>query len=132
MPRKERVDSLPCKEGSPYSPVVVIGNHYHFSGIIPELNEEWKLISPGDITFQVEQVLEKMKNLLEKCGLSLNDVYSVTVMMSGSLAYFSTMNELYLRAFADVEIKPRRKAFAVVELPFHAMVEIEFDAVKQD
>ncbi len=131
MPKKEIISSLQNKD-LPYSPVVKIGNHYHFSGLVPDINAAKQLSSPGDIITQTGQIITKMTALLNVCGLSLNDVYSVTIMLSGSMEHFATVNKLYVGAFSAVEIMPRRKAFAVVALPYDAMIEIEFDAVKQD
>jgi len=132
MPKKETVSSLLGGNELPYSPVVKIGNHFHFSGVVPKLDHEHKLVSPDDIAEQTKQVLEKIAVLLKACGLAPKDVYSATVMLSGSMQYFALVNKLYSEFFAEAEIKPRRKAFAVAGLPFDAMIEIEFDAVKQD
>ena len=132
MPKKETLSSLLGGNELPYSPVVKIGNHFHFSGIVPKLNYEHKLVSPGDIAEQTKQVLEKIAALLKGCGCTPNDIYSATVMLSGSMQHFALANKLYSEFFAEAEVKPRIKAFAVAGLPFDAMIEIEFDAVKQE
>jgi enamine deaminase RidA (YjgF/YER057c/UK114 family) len=131
MPKKETVASLLGGNGLPYSPVVIIGKHHHFSGVIPNV-ENRALVSPDDIHEQVKQIFVKIDDLLTACGLARNDVYSATVMLSHSMAHFGLVNEKYSEFFALAEIKPRRKAFAVAGLPFGALVEIEFDAVMQD
>ncbi len=115
----------------PYSAVTIVDGHYHFSGVVPDL-ENGELVSPGDIKAQTRQVLVKMKNLLEICGLSFKSIYDVTLMLGGSMDHFPKVNEIYAEAFAGSEIKPARKAFAVVELPFQAKVEIQFSAVPLD
>ncbi len=132
MPKKETAAALTGRNELPYSPVVKIGNHFHFSGVIPNIDEHNKLISPGDIVGQTRQVLQKIGALLKACGLTPNDVYSATLMLNGSMEHFPLVNKLYSEFFAEAEIKPRRKAFAVAGLPFDAMIEIEFDAVKQE
>jgi len=133
MPKKATVVGLESN-GAPYSPVVKIGNHYYFSGVIPNVvGIEKKPESPDNIEEQTRQVLAKIRNLLAKCGLTANDIYGVTLLLAGSTKNLSKVNEIYLELWPDHghDILPRRKAFAVEELPFGVMIEIEFEAINQ-
>jgi len=131
MPKIETVDSI-NNEKFPYSAVTKIGDYYHFSGVVPKLDKNNKLVSPGVIVNQTKEVLGKIVSLLKACGLSAKDIYGVTVMLVGTMDDFPEVNKIYAEFFTDVKIKPRRKAFAVAALPFDSMIEIEVDAVKQD
>jgi 2-iminobutanoate/2-iminopropanoate deaminase len=130
MPKIETIRGL-NNENAPYSAVVKIDKHYHFSGVVPKLNEKNEIESPEDIGLQTKEVLDRISGLLEACGLTPKNVYGATVMLGGSMAGFATVNKVYSDFFAGVKIKPRRKAFAVAELPFKALVEIEIDAVEE-
>lgn len=129
MPKKTRPFEVE-NPNLPYSPVVQIGNHFHFSGVVPKLGADNKPEAPT-ARLQAAEILWKMKSLLEKCGLTFNDLFHVTIMLSGSMEGYKSVNEEYSTALKDVEIKPARKCFAVAGLPFGALVEIEFEAVKQ-
>ncbi|MFA5163279.1 MAG: Rid family hydrolase [Patescibacteria group bacterium] len=129
MPKKEIVFTFPGDDKLPYSTVVKIGDHYHFSGVVPEVSDG-RLASPGDVESQINEVFKKIKHNLSLCGLRREDVYSATVMLSGSMQHFPLVNKIY-SDFFNVSIKPRRKAFAVAALPFGAEIEIEIDAIKQ-
>lgn len=128
MPAKEIPEGVTeVKVVGPYSPVVRIGNHFHFSGVIPDLSHA------GDPTLtQAREVLNKMHDLLAACGLGFGDVYSVTIMFAVNMDAFPEVNKAYADVFTGVEIMPRRAAFAVAALPFGVKIEIVFDAVKQD
>jgi len=67
--------------------------------------------------------------MLDAVGLTPNDVYSATVMLSGDISSYSYLNKAWGGFFSSCPIKPRRKAFAVAALPFGALIEVEFDAV---
>ncbi len=129
MPKKQL--PIAADNSLPFSPVVQIGNHFHFSGTVPNLGEDKKPIS-GTLALQTEEVLAKMKKSLSDCGLSFNDLFHVTIMLSGSMDGYNEVNKIYSEALKEVEIKPARKAFAVAGLPFGALIEIEYEAVKQD
>jgi 2-iminobutanoate/2-iminopropanoate deaminase len=115
----------------PYSPVVRIGNHFHFSGVIPSLRSDNVPQCPY-AKGQAREIMVNMEYLLKKCGLTFNDLFHVTIMLSGSMDAYKDVNEVYSEALKDVEIKPARKCFAVAGLPFGALVEIEFEALKQN
>lgn len=131
MPKKQ-IPFEPEVSGLPFSPVVQIGNHFHFSGTLPAIKDK-KPVSQT-LVEQTREVLEKMKAMLEKCGLSLNDIFHATIMLSGNMDGYDEVNAIYSETLkeAGAEIMPARKAFAVAGLPFGALIEIEYEAVKQD
>ncbi|MCX6798109.1 MAG: Rid family hydrolase [Candidatus Falkowbacteria bacterium] len=141
MPKKQIPEGLKdIKPTGPYSPVLQIGGHHHFSGILPDLGKDNRPTSP-DITQQTSQIMKKIKDLLEKCGLTFNDIFGATIMIKALDEEsfdeaLTRVNYVYANALSlpmeEVEILPRRKAFGVSALPCHALVEIEIDAVKQD
>ncbi len=114
----------------PYSVCVKLGDINYFSGTLPNIGNDKKLISI-DVSEQTRQIIAKMKKYLEECRLSLNDVFGVTIMLK-SMDDYTVVNEIYAEAFKDVLIKPRRKTFGVAGLPFGALIEIEFEASPQE
>jgi len=103
----------------PYSPVVRAGDWVITSGQIGML--EGKLIS-GGVVAQTKQALANIKALLESEGLSITDVAKTTVFLR-HMRDFALMNDAYAEFFG--EHRPARSAFAVVELPALALVEVE-------
>ena len=131
MPKKQIFTIFPSDYSLPYSPVVKVGDHYHFSGIIPDVLDG-KMADAESIEKQIGQVFNKIDLHLVACGLKRDDIYSATVMFSGSMDHFALFGRIYSEFFIGIAIKPRRKAFAVAALPFGAAIEIEIDAVKQE
>lgn len=117
----------------PYSAVNQIGNHFHFSGQIPNLDENKKLTS-SDLAEQTREVLAKIKDMLDKCGLKANDMFDVIILFIGEADAYQTVNQVYAAWLEEegAEDKPNRVAYGVAWLPFGASVEIKFNAVKQD
>lgn len=130
MPKKVRPFEVENKN-LPYSPVVQIGNHFHFSGVLPLLGTDNKPLAVS-AEQQSREILLKMEVLLKQCGLTFNDIFHATIMLAGSMEAYKGVNEAYSEQLKDVEIMPARKCFAVAGLPFGALVEIEFEAVKQE
>jgi 2-iminobutanoate/2-iminopropanoate deaminase len=105
----------------PYSQAVRAGDLLFCSGQIPLEPASGALLG-GDIRAQTERVLENLKALLAREGLSLAHVVKTTVFLA-SLADFAAMNEVYARYFtADF---PARSTVEVAALPKGAKVEIE-------
>jgi enamine deaminase RidA (YjgF/YER057c/UK114 family) len=130
MSKKQTLDKF-LNSKLPYSPVVIVDGNYLFSGVIPKVDDEHGVLVSTKIRNQIQEVLEKIKTLLADCGLSVNDIYGVTIMLAGSMKHFKLVNEMYIEFLSGVEVKPRRKAFAVAALPFDALIEIEFEATNQ-
>ena len=77
---------------------------------------------PGGVQAELRQAIANMSALLATQGASLRDVRKTTVFLRHMRDY-PLMNEVYAEAFP--EPYPARSAFAVSELPFVALVEIE-------
>ena len=103
----------------PYSPVVRAGDWLIISGQIGLVDGA---LAPGGIQAELRQAVANMSGLLQREGASLAAVRKTTVFLRHMRDY-SLMNETYAELFP--EPYPARSAFAVSELPFVALVEIE-------
>lgn len=130
MPIKTKPAAIAEMEApdQPFSTCVQIGKHFHFSGVVAP--DDSGAAFP-DENEQIIEVMQKMCTLLEVAGLTTDDVYSATIMLSGNMHLYPLVNNHWKAMFDSCEIKPRRKAFAVAALPFDCIIEIEFDAIDQ-
>jgi len=103
----------------PYSPIVRAGDWLIVSGQIGII--DGALVS-GGVEAEFRQAIANMRGLLEGEGSSLAAVRKTTVFLRHMRDY-SIVNEAYAELFS--EPYPARSAFAVSELPFVALVEIE-------
>ncbi|HVN51357.1 MAG TPA: RidA family protein [Acidimicrobiales bacterium] len=103
----------------PYSPIARAGDWLVVSGQIGLVDGA---LVPGGVQAELRQAIANMTRLLESQGSSLADVRKTTVFLRHMRDY-SLMNEVYAELFP--EPYPARSAFAVSELPFVALVEIE-------
>lgn len=103
----------------PYTPIVRAGDWLIVSGQIGLRDGE---VVPGGIRDEVAQAVANIGALLATEDAALGDVVKTTVYLRHMRDY-PLMNEAYIEAFGD--IRPARAAVAVVELPLHALVEIE-------
>jgi 2-iminobutanoate/2-iminopropanoate deaminase len=60
---------------------------------------------------------------LEEADSSLDEVVKATLFVM-DMSEFAALNEVWLETFSDP--LPTRSAFAVAELPYGALVEVEF------
>ena len=104
----------------PYSQAVGVDNLVFVSGQIPV--DPATGVMPDGIEAQTRQSLENIKHILVAAGLDFSNVVKSTVFLV-SMADFAGMNKIYAEYFS--EPYPARAAFAVVELPKGAQVEIE-------
>jgi len=79
------------------------------------------------VTNQTNQVLQKIKKILEKAGSKMEDVVKCNVYMK-NFDDFSEMNEEYATFF---QIPPARVTIEVSKLPKNALIEIDAIAVKE-
>ena len=103
----------------PYSPIVRAGQWLICSGQLGLVDGS---LVAGGLAAQVTQAIKNAASLLEGEGSSLADVVKTTVFLT-DMKDFAAMNDAYVAAFGDN--RPARSAFAVVGLPFGALVEIE-------
>lgn len=133
MPKKQIPEGFKNPSGALFSPVLQIGNHFHFSGLVPNLDENKKPIST-DLADQTREVLTKIKDGLSKCGLKPDDLFDVTISFIGQADEYNTINQVYADFLKteDIEDPPIRFATAAAWLPFGVLVEFKVIAVKQD
>jgi 2-iminobutanoate/2-iminopropanoate deaminase len=122
---KEVIYLSDADKGKPFSPAVRSGNTLYVSGTIGTDPETGAL--GADIREQTRLSLQRISNVLEAAGYSMEDVVRCTVMMS-DISYYTPVNEVYTQFFPSDP--PARKAFAVKDLPLGALVEIEATAVR--
>lgn len=103
----------------PYSPIVRAGDWLIVSGQIGLADGA---IARGGVEAEFRQAVANLAALLEGEGSSLADVRKTTVFLRHMRDY-SLVNAIYAELFT--EPYPARSAFAVAELPFVAIVEIE-------
>ncbi len=104
-----------------FSPAVRTGNLVFLSGQIGNKPGTLELV-PGGIGPETEQTLTNIKTLLEKIGLSMDDVVKCTVFLA-DIDDYKAMNEVYARFFP--KDPPARSAFATTGLALGARTEIE-------
>lgn len=110
----------------PFSPFVTRGNLIFTSGQV-YLTPEGKLLE-GSIQEQTKQVMENLKNVLEKAGSSFKDVVKTTIYVTDMLLY-GEINETYASYLS--EPYPARETVCVKELPLGARLEISMIAVRE-
>jgi 2-iminobutanoate/2-iminopropanoate deaminase len=109
----------------PFSNGVVVGNTLYLSG--QEALVDGKPI-PGGITAETEEVLNRIKKIVELAGFQMTDVVSVNVYLA-DIGDFAEMTRVYKTFFP--EPRPARTTVAVAGLGAHAHIEISAIAVKQ-
>ncbi len=111
----------------PYSPAVRAGDCIYVAGQISVDPVTQQVIS-GDVQVETRQVLTNIRNILEGCGASMNDVVRCGVYLVNA-ADFKPMNEVYAEFFG--EARPARTTIIVAALPLKdAKVEIDAIAYK--
>jgi 2-iminobutanoate/2-iminopropanoate deaminase len=103
----------------PYRPIVRAGDWLVVSGQIGIVDR--KLVS-GGVVDEVRQALENLAGLLASEGATIEQVVKTTLFLR-HMRDFPLVNEVYANFFGDH--RPARSTVAVVELPAHALVEIE-------
>jgi 2-iminobutanoate/2-iminopropanoate deaminase len=112
-------DKAPGAVG-PYSQAVRAGDLVFISGQIGLDPATGKMVE--GLENQVERVLENLKAIVEAAGGTMDSIVKATVLLQ-SMDDFKIMNGIYGRYFK--QDPPARAAFAVVDLPLGALVEIE-------
>ena len=119
---KERIntEAAPAAIG-PYSQGISTNGLVFVSGQLP-IDPSTGAFAGETIQEQTEQSIKNIQAILEKKGLSLDDVVKTTVLLK-DINDFAAMNEVYAKYFTGD--CPARSAFQVVALPKDALVEIE-------
>jgi 2-iminobutanoate/2-iminopropanoate deaminase len=103
----------------PYTPIVRAGDWLITSGQIGIA--DGKLIN-GGVVDELRQALANVRSLIEGEGATIEQITKTTVFLR-HMRDFSLINVEYAAFFGDH--RPARSAVAVVELPMHALVEVE-------
>lgn len=118
-PEVEYLDP-PGAEGRPFTEAVRVGNMLYLSGKIGSVPGQG--LVEGGIQPETRQVMENIKDALERYGSSMNRVVKCTVFLA-DIAEWSAMNEVYVTFFP--EHRPARSALGSSGLAVGARVEIE-------
>ena len=111
----------------PYSQAIRSGNTIYVSGQLP-IDPATGAFAGEDIAAQTRQSLTNVKAVLEKAGVTMDQVLKTTVFLS-DMNNFGAMNEVYATFFTEGSY-PSRSAVEVARLPKDALVEIEVIAAK--
>ncbi len=109
----------------PFSPSITKNGFVFTSGQV-YLTKEGKLLE-GTIEEQTHQVMENLKKVLEREGVSFKNVVKTTIYIT-DMSLYSKMNEVYGSYFSDPY--PARETVCVKELPLGARLEISMIAAK--
>ncbi len=101
-----------------YRPIVRAGEWLVVSGQVGQKDGH---LVPGGFRDEVRQAIDNLEALLVSEGSSLADVVKTTVFLR-HMGDYDILNEEWVTRFDPL---PARAAFAVSELPLHALVEIE-------
>lgn len=104
----------------PFSEAVRVGNLVFLSGQIG--NDSTGRLAPGGIGPETRQTLENIKAIVERNGLTMNDLVKCTVFLA-DIGEWSAMNQVYVTYFPTN--KPARSALGNAGLVRNARVEIE-------
>jgi 2-iminobutanoate/2-iminopropanoate deaminase len=124
MKQQIKTDKSPKAVG-PYSQAIIDGNIIFTSGQI-HLTPDGKLLD-GTIEEQTHQVMKNLKNVLEKAGVSFNEVVKTTIYVT-DMSVYGKINEVY-GSYLKTPY-PARETVCVKELPLGAKVEISMIAIK--
>ena len=102
-----------------YTPIVRAGDWLVVSGQIGQVDGD---IVSGGFRDEVRQAIDNLEALLRSEGATLGHVVKTTVFLR-HMGDYDILNEEWAKRFGDTP--PARSAFAVSELPLHALVELE-------
>ena len=109
---------------APFSPSITKEGFVFTSGQV--YLKEGKLIE-GSIEDKTHQVMDNLKGVLEKAGVSFKDVIKTTIYTT-DMSIYGKINEVYGSYFS--ESYPARETVCVKELPLGAVLEISMIAYK--
>lgn len=112
---------VPAAPGQPFSTGVRVGDTYYLSGDIGALPNG--TLPPGGFAVQARQAMENIGAKLSAQGLTYDNVFKCTVMLS-NMANWAEFNAVYTPYFKPDRL-PARSAMAVNGLAFSAQLELE-------
>ncbi len=107
----------------PFSDAVRVGDVLYLSGQLG-IGTDGKL--PDGIEAQTKQALDNVGAILKRAGLSYEDVFHCTAMLS-DMANWPAMNKVYVTYFPEGK-RPARSAFGANGLALGALIELECQA----
>ncbi|MCL5113544.1 MAG: Rid family detoxifying hydrolase [Patescibacteria group bacterium] len=110
----------------PFSPSITKNGFIFTSGQV-YLTPEGKLLE-GTIEDQTHQVMKNLQSILEKAGVSFNNVVKTTIYTT-DMSLYGEISEVYVSYFK--EPFPAREFVCVKELPLGARLEISMVAVNE-
>lgn len=123
----ERINSSEhLKKNYPFSEATIVNNIIYLSGEIGTL-PNGELIK-GGITAETKQTLTNIKNILNRMGASMDDIFKCTCMLA-DISEWAEMSAEYVKHFKKDKL-PARSAFAGSGLALNAKLEIECMALK--
>lgn len=111
----------------PYSQAVLSGDTLYTSGQIAFDPETMALVL-DDIKTETKQVMENMKAVLTKAGMTFENVVKTSIFIS-DMDNFSQINEVY-GSYLNEATAPARETVQVARLPKDVNVEISMIAIK--
>lgn len=123
MKQKIEIGKSPKAIG-PYSQAIINGNIIFTSGQI-HLTPDGKLLD-GTIEEQAHQVMKNLRNVLEKAGVTFDEVIKTTIYVT-DMSVYGKINEVY-GSYLKAPY-PARETVCVKELPLGAKVEISMIAI---
>jgi 2-iminobutanoate/2-iminopropanoate deaminase len=124
MPKKVIEVTGAPKPVGPYSPAIRVGDFVYLSGQGAADPSSGKLVT-GDIKAQTKRTLENIQIVLRAAGLSMEDVFKVSVFLKNA-SDFQAMNEVYKTFFPT---SPPTRSTVITGLLFPEMlIEIEVAA----
>lgn len=104
----------------PFSSIRIAGDMVYVSGTSASPGKS----KEGSIEALTKDIIENIKGLLAKEGLTLNDVVKTTVFLT-DMNDFQTMSQTYAKMFSGNDQFPARTTIGVKSLPFGVPIEIE-------
>jgi 2-iminobutanoate/2-iminopropanoate deaminase len=117
---KEDARYHPSFPGAPFSEAVEVDGVLYLSG---QLGVDANMKLPEGMEAQARQVMENIKASVERRGLSMDNVFKCTVMMS-DMKQWGAFNKIYVSYFKPDRL-PARSAFGASALALNALLEVE-------
>ncbi len=108
--------------GLPFSEAVQVGEMLYLSGQIGTTPGTTTL-APGGMSAEAVQTMENIRGVLDRRGLTFDDVVKCTVMLA-DMADWPAFNTVYVKYFKPGRL-PARSAFGATGLAYGARLEVE-------